>query len=436
MKQGVLILIERFGIGGIETHVGAIASSLGDQYDFYIAANNGTNIGYFKKLFKDVLLLSGNNLSENIDLLEKFLKDKNIQIVHVHQYGVFHEAIYVALTHKIRLFVTNHGYLYPIDSWREELGNSRLVFWSNYVFKLADGVSAVSSKQKEFWQKEFPILKNKIVVTHNCVNVDDYKTTEVFSNQRFLMTVRLDGDKLPLIEGAVKFIDSLRAFPGFESSTLVIAGSGAESSMLKEKYKTCEHINFIGEYDDISDELSKSFALIGTGRSALEAIAAKRHVILSGLFGFHGFLTDEKLKLGMLANLTGKNLESEDVTKAAKEFASLSSLQREEVINKCYKIVRDDYGINRIRSEINKLYCVKMSAYPQSSDIMKDYLSTERLAFECRMRLFETEAKSTREVEDCKYSLMMKERVLNDIIGSRSWKFLSKLRFLVYGKDR
>jgi len=309
-KINVIYVIERFGIGGVETLIYKIARNL-DRKFFYptiIALNDyedkNVEEQIISSLTKDnieTLKPSGstkNSRFRKILFIKKNLKEREDFIIHTNSSII--NSILATWGKNIPMVHTYHGI-----GW----GKKDRIVYRFFMKKRFKKIVAVSNAVKQDIKKTIGIEESKIEVIYNGIEIEKFRVNPTTKkspdndskavNLLFLGRLVNSKDPLTLLE-AFKFLN-------FENVKLFIVGDGPLMKQLKEfvvKHNLKEQVVFLGAInnDEVpqilwdTDVFVMSSLSEGLSISLIEALAAAKPLILSNILSFQETLGLHDLK--------------------------------------------------------------------------------------------------------------------------------------------
>ena len=366
-KKKVLMTLMRLDIGGAETHVLELSLELKRQgFDVVVASNGGVYVPALEaagiRHYKvPMYTKSPGKVMRSLSLLRRIIRTEKIDIVHAHGRipaflcGIlsrFMPFTFVTTAHWV--FKTSHGLKY-ISDWGEK-------------------VVAVSEDIKTYLMDNYRINPTDIFVTINGIDTDKFspeaETADIIrefglseDSTKIVYISRMDEDRalvaFHLVEVAPRLLEKQ---PDLE---IVIVGGGNVFDKLKEKADAANRAagrNFItltGGRSDIYKFANLGDIFVGVSRSALEAMACAKPVIVAGNEGYIGIFDEDKLAVGIDTNFCCRGLEASspelllrDLTvlleNAAEENARLGSYGRE--------LIKKEYSVSRMAGDAVKMY--------------------------------------------------------------------------------
>ena len=237
-----------------------------------------------------------------ISKLRKIVRDKNIDIIHAHDYKTNLFAALLAITDKIIPLTTAHG-------WTGHSRKEHVYYWADKILlKRFPKIIAVSSEiREEFLRKG--IAGNKVEVILNGIDPDAFKR----DGSRCIAareTLRLPLEKIVIgsagrLEPQKNYDFLLDVFTELSEKNknifLIIAGDGSLKAHLESRVKQLnieENCRLLGHQPDISlihhalDIYVQSSDYEGTANSVLEAMAFETPIIATDVGGTSELIRD------------------------------------------------------------------------------------------------------------------------------------------------
>lgn len=324
----VLLLTDRMGTGGAETHIAQLARGL-------------------RAADVDVTLLSeGGRLAKRLE--EEGIPQKYLSLFSRNPFRL------ILARRQIRRLVQTEGFeilhaharvpaflLRGCERWRLPDGRSPvaivtaharfedkrlLSYWGKRTL-------AVSEDIRLHLCKRYRLPAESIRVISNGVDCETFSPPQDFRKPneptRILFASRMDADcsigALLLCRVAP---DIYRDFPNIR---ITLAGGGSECERLCETADTVnralgvELIRVIGLCEDMPSLLREQDIFVGVSRCAMEAGACGCAVILCGNEGYGGILSSKNAKAAMLSNLCGRDAERPDEEALERDLRTLLS---------------------------------------------------------------------------------------------------------------
>ena len=353
--KNILICLERLDIGGVETFTIAQVKEYAKRgIKCYVLSQGGLLERKLKDLKNVELINFKFNIENRIDYeeiekIEKLIKNKKIDSICIHQYPCIPYLLPLIFKYNIPYMAYIHSTVEGTFEWYMKTYPMYHVLFPMY-FKNASQIVAVTEKTKKENSKLFNIDLSKYKVINNSLDFSEYEDLKINNNlkkiNKFMYFGRLAVEKEKSIIAAIDFFKDYKEIFN-ENATLKIVGDGALLESLKEEYE-CEYIKFTGAVADTIKELNKTDAVIGVDRCILEGIAAKRIAIISSYSGNISLVTPKIMEKEIEEKFSGKSLDDnkEELTKYSKE-------ELKEIIKTNYKMIENKLSIsNSIITEL------------------------------------------------------------------------------------
>ena len=313
----VLMTLMRLDIGGAETHVLELSLELKRQgFDVVVASRGGVYVSELeaagiRHYEVPMHTKSPGKVLRSLSLLRKIIRDEKIDIVHAH--GRIPAFLCGILARFMRFtFVTTAHWVFRTDRGLK------------YISDWGEKVVAVSEDIKTYLMDNYHINPTDIFVTINGIDTNKFSpeadTSDIIkefglseSSPKIVYISRMDEDRalvaFHLVEIAPKLLEMK---PDLE---IVIVGGGNVFDKLKEKADAenqaagKNYITLTGGRSDIYKFANLGDVFIGVSRSALEAMACQKPVIVAGNEGYIGIFDEDKLAVGIDTNFCCRGLE-------------------------------------------------------------------------------------------------------------------------------
>lgn len=363
----ILMTLTRFDIGGAETHVLELSLELKRMGYYVVVASNG---GVYEKNLADAGIhhykvpmhsKSPSKVRESLKLLKNIIKDENIEIVHAHGRipaflcGILKKTMdftFVTTAHWV--FDTSHGLKY-ITNWGEK-------------------VVAVSEDIKKYLMDNYKVNPTDIYVTINGIDTDKFSKSAQFSDileefsleqntKKIVYISRMDEDRAQVAFHLAEIVPELvKINPDIE---VVIVGGGNVFEKLKNQVNEINarlgkrYIVLTGARTDIYKFAALSDIFVGVSRSALEAMACEKPVIVAGNEGYLGIFGEDKLENAINTNFCCRGLVASSPELLLADLKTL--LQNEENENERLgtfgrNIILEKYSLSKMAGDCEKMY--------------------------------------------------------------------------------
>lgn len=340
--MNILMALSQLEITGAEVYATTIADELIERGNkVYIVSDTlttPTKAEYIKLEFNKRSLLKR---IEHIKFLCKFIKEKNIQIVHAHSRASSWSCQIACKLVGIPLITTTHG--------RQPIHFSRKL-----IKAFGDHSIAVCENIKKHMVNDIGFSENKISVILNPVNYKKLDLEKKVNDKKVISIVgRLSGPKGDVAYDLLEILSQDELLSKYK--VRLIGGKELPERFLKFKEKDIE---FIGYVPNIQEKIFESDIVIGAGRVAFEALLNKTSLIAVGETEYMGFINKENLSKSLASNFGDigfmkypkirKDILLDDIKKALE----LSENEKEELKN----IILKETNLKNIVDKIERKY--------------------------------------------------------------------------------
>lgn len=363
----ILLATMQLGIGGAETHIVELAKELKRQGHTVIVVSNGGE--YVAELDKakikhyKVPLQNKNplNIVKSSKLLRKIIITEKVDIVHSHAripsfiIGRLHKRLkfpYVTTAHWV--FNTGYGLKY-ITNWGEK-------------------TVAVSEDIKKYLMDNYSVPEGDIRVTINGIDTEkfsertdceDIKSELRIKSDDTVITYisRLDESRSLAAKQLIEIVPELDS--KIQNLKVIIVGGGDDFdnvvSLAKAANKKIgrETIVLTGGRTDINKLVAPCELFIGVSRSALEAMAAKKPVIIAGNEGYIGLFDESKLKISIDTNFCCRGCEmssGELLKRDILRYFEMDKNQQKALGEYGRMLIKKEYSVKRMADDTLKVY--------------------------------------------------------------------------------
>lgn len=347
--MNILMALSQLEITGAEVYATTIADELIKRGNkVYIVSDTlttPTKAEYIKLEFNKRSLLKR---IEHIKFLCKFIKEKNIQIVHAHSRASSWSCQIACKLVGIPLITTTHG--------RQPIHFSRKL-----IKAFGDYSIAVCENIKKHMVNDIGFSENKISVILNPVNYKKLDLEKKVNDKKVISIVgRLSGPKGDVAYDLLEILSQDELLSKYK--VRLIGGKELPERFLKFKEKDIE---FIGYVPNIQEKIFESDIVIGAGRVAFEALLNKTSLIAVGETEYMGFINKENLSKSLASNFGDigfmkypkieKDILLNDIEKALK----FSENEKEELKNIIFKETNLKNIVDKIERKYFSLYVNK-----------------------------------------------------------------------------
>ncbi|MCL2702031.1 MAG: murein biosynthesis integral membrane protein MurJ [Defluviitaleaceae bacterium] len=399
----ILMVTMSLNIGGAETHILELCRALRRRGVNVCAASSGGK--YAEELVSCGIPHYTVPLSRKRPwsvltayfTLKRIIRENGINIVHAHARIPAFICGFVCRKMKARFVTTAH--------W---VFNTKFPY--NLLSDWGQASLAVSESIKDYLIENYGYEPGRIIVTTNGIDTDKFRPetdggellTEFGldpAKKRIVSLSRLDGWRNPANPDTVRagaFLAALgliNAAPDLENARpgeleIIIVGSGdsfneiTEAAAAANKAVGRKMVITAGSRTDVNRFLGRDVTdlFVNVSRSALEAMAAERPVILAGNEGYMGLLTPELLEEAAESNFccrggypqTSKELLVKDILAALdlsdEELAKIGACGRE--------FVKNNYSVERMTDDALELYGIVSRPMKRYDAVLSGYYGT------------------------------------------------------------
>ncbi|MDI3298902.1 MAG: glycosyltransferase family 4 protein [Bacillota bacterium] len=363
--QRILLAAMALELGGAETHVVSLARALRRRgLEVEVASSGGRLAGRLEEsgIPHHFLPLASRRpwqLGHAVRGLRGLVLRRGIELVHAHARIPAWVADRALAGSGVPLLTTYHG-LYN-DGW----------FWRR-VTRWGDLAIAVSEDVRDHLVRRLGADPARVVVVPNGIDLDEYAFSpseeappelDLPAGAPVVLHVsrlsEFTETALALAAAAPALADRL---PG---ARILVAGTGSRLEQVRQAAGEANRragqnvMQVLGARWDVPALLGRAWVAVGVGRSALEAMAAARPVIISGNGGYGGILSEERLADFEAHNFTARGFGRP--VEAADLLPDLVRLLGDEALRGRLgamgrETVHDRYSIERTAAQVEELY--------------------------------------------------------------------------------
>lgn len=367
MGYKILMALNGLDIGGAETHTVELSLELHRRgYEVILASNGGTYVSKLEEAGLRHYQVPLNRrkagaMRTSQKMLEQIIREEKPDIVHAHARIPAYLIGRLQKKLKFAFVTTDHAV------FQSSFLADRMTDWGDYTV-------AVSQDTKNYLMEKFGVPEDHILVTINGIDTNRFSpetSAEPIAaelglnlNRPVLGTVsRLDPTSSKaatlLLENAPALAEKI---PGLQ---FVIVGGGGEFEKLKElaarqnEAAGAPYIHMTGPRTDVDQILAVCDCFVGVGRSALEAMATEKPVILAGNRGYQGILTPDNLEDASSRNFGCRNaqpLEGEPLCRDVVSLLQMSGEEKQKLGSFGRSVVLERYSVSRMVDDYEKVY--------------------------------------------------------------------------------
>ena len=354
-------------IGGAETHIVELAKQLRLMgHDVLVVSNGGVYVPELQQagIRHYQAPLHRRNLGcmrRSMHVLREVIQSEQPDVVHAHARipgflcGLLHRKMNFP-------FVTTAHWVFQTDGLLRYLTD-----WGQRTIAVSDDI-------KEYLVREYKLSPEQISVTINGIDTD--KFSPEISGEGVLAEFgldparpvvsyvsRMDEDRALVARQLIEIAPELdRAVPGVQ---MLIAGGGNVFKPLKEQADAVnaqvgrKMIAMTGPRTDINEIAAAGDVFVGVSRSALEAMAAGKPVIVAGNEGYHGLFGPDKLEQARLGNFCCRGMEQSTPERLLNDLIhalNLSPEEKKQAGQYGRQVIFDHYSVRRMAQDCLDMY--------------------------------------------------------------------------------
>ena len=369
----ILLATDSMKVGGAETHIYELARQLKSR-------------GHFVMLFSEGGALADRLEREGILQVQAPLRTKNPLVLRK-SYGVLLRAIEHNRIGVLHAHARTPAFLCHLAAQKKQLPlvvSDHAKFVNSNPFMKAmtrwgDKTLAVSEDLKRYLIDTYPRVTEKSVsVTVNGINADTfrdrsddtdhtaalYRELGIPDGRRMILSVsRLDRTAYlcvyELLDIAPKLCER------FPDTVVVIVGGGELLEEVRRKVSevnaVCgrEYVVLTGPRSDVHRFCGACAAFVGCARSALEAAACEKPVVIAGNGGLLGLLTLEQYDFCTKSNFTARGIDTfplDDFLNAICAALSLKEKGAGATLRQIRENIVRDYSVQRMTEDAERAY--------------------------------------------------------------------------------
>ena len=367
MAYKILMATMGLVIGGAETHIVELSKQLKTMgYDVVVVSNGGVYVpeieaAGIRHYRAPMHRRSLGCMTASLRILSRVIRQERPDVVHAHARipgflcGILHRFMgfpFVTTAHWV--FQTGGGLRY-------------LTNWGQRTIAVSDDI-------RDYLIREYGVPEQHIRVTINGIDTD--KFSPQVSGERVLAEFgldpqrpvvayvsRMDEDRALVARQLIQVAPELdRAVPGVQ---LLIAGGGNVLQELREKAGEVNRrlgrtaVVMTGPRTDINEIAAAGDVFVGVSRSALEAMAAGKPVIVAGNEGYQGLFTADKLEQARAGNFCCRGLPMSTPEQLKQDVLAALALPPEKKVELgAYgrQVIFDFYSVRRMAGDCLKVY--------------------------------------------------------------------------------
>lgn len=357
----ILMLTMSLGIGGAETHILELTRAL-------IARGHSVTVASGGGLFVEPLIASGarhidvplytkkpGSLARAYRTVAEELRKNSYDIIHAHARIPAFLGQKLARRFDIPFVTTFHGTFNPVWYWRA-------------LTRTGERTLAVSDDIRDYLMRYYGTDPEKIRITVNGIDTDAFGDAadplpDLPAGERILTVTRLDKE---CAWHAFRLIEAMPAIVSARpEARLVIVGGGDVLDEIRESADRMDEslgggrIFVLGPRGDIPKILPAADVFVGVSRAAMEAMAARLPVVLSGAQGHLGVfvpaMTEEAVETNFCCR--GRALGSaEEIAQCVITVLEKDAAARRGMGEYNRAVIAEKYSVARMCTDAEETY--------------------------------------------------------------------------------
>lgn len=385
----ILILTDRLGVGGAETHIAQLIQGLKNRgMDVLVASCGGTTADLLEEqgISQIRLPLTSHSPVRWLLLRHKIralIKREHIEIAHAHA------RIPALLIHGVR-----------------KLGCAEIVtvhakFRSGPLCRLlsrwGERSIAVSEDLRTYLHGVYQIPMQRITVIPNGIDLLRFlpkEEKEASDALHILFASRLDAD---CSRGAELICDiAPRLAESIPNLSIAIAGGGTRLPKIAERAAKINRtlgfscISVLGAVQDMPSLLQKQDIFVGVSRAALEAAACGCSVVLCGDEGYGGILEEESFWEASLSNFCARGHKMPNAQDLLCDLLKLSdsAALRQKHVADCRHLIEKWYDSSTVCEQTLTVYQKSLHTSPNTTVAIGGYFGCGNLGDDAILQAF------------------------------------------------
>ncbi|MCC5909086.1 MAG: glycosyltransferase family 4 protein [Clostridiaceae bacterium] len=314
-KLKILLPTAVLDIGGAETHVVGLAKQLkqmghepiivssGGVYVEEIKANN------IKHYYSPLNSRKISDIMTSLKVFRLIIQKEKPDLIHTHGRIAALASKLVSLLFKVPFMTTAHAFFHASGIFKY------LTFWGKEVIAISDDV-------KNYLIDQFGVDPNKITVIQNGIDINEFhpsfKEEKILeelqlkpSSKKIVYISRITGPLGDVAKTVINTAPRLNEILG--DVEIIIVGDGEQYEEIKiaaDKVNQKENlVKVVGKRTDVANIISIADVVVAVSRTALEAMAMEKPVVLAGGEGYMGVLKSTNYTVAKSTNFTGRKIE-------------------------------------------------------------------------------------------------------------------------------
>lgn len=336
MKR-VLICLEQLNIGGIETAVlTQIRVFSKHNYQVFVMSRSGIYVNQLKELgvtFIEFDYKLVNRYEVSNEFFEDIIIKYQIDEVHIHQYPCVLYWLPTLLRLKVPYIAYVHSIIEGTYEWFMEtyhIYKTAFYLFFVHAYKIICITESVKKRHIEL----FGIDSTKYLVVPNSLDFSQFSVKRsVQKIENILLVSRLCEEKRASVEYVLEFLNH-------SNFSVKVVGDGPLKDEFVNKFT---NIEFMGKTDQVVKFLEQSDLIFAVDRSALEAIAMKRLVVLCSYNGGLTFVNHTTIKKAGKENFSGMNFLDNKNGVDLDKILAITPKEYKKIVNENYDYILENF---------------------------------------------------------------------------------------------
>ena len=385
----ILILTDKLGLGGAETHIAQLALELSKRGEkVFVASCGGSTADLLEKQGIPQIRLPLNTHSPIRWLVLRhkirgIVKREKIDVAHAHARI---SALIIHGVHRLGCaeIVTVHA------KFRTGLLRRILSRWG-------ESSIAVSEDLRTYLHTVYAIPMQRITVIPNGIDLAHFSPKVKVRKDRglrILFASRLDTDCSLGAELLCEIAPTLAKH--IPKLTVTIIGGGKKMPGIAERAEKINAelgfpcISMHGALQDVAPLLREGDIFVGVSRAALEAAACGCSVILCGNEGYGGVLTEESFFEASLSNFCARDSQKPTAELLLRDVLALASSpeQRKRNATEYRQLLKEHYDAESVCQKTLDVYQKSLHLFPRASVVIGGYFGCGNLGDDAILQAF------------------------------------------------
>ena len=363
----VLMTTMGLEIGGAETHILEAAKALKDRgVEVTVMSNGGVyakeleNYG-IRHIWAPMHSKKPWYVKKAYGILKDLLDRERFDVIHAHARIPAFLCRGLAKKYQTRFVTTAHLTFKVNALWK------KIAAWGERTVAVSDDI-------KQYLIDNYGLCPDNITVTVNGINTDTYHpaldwsaAAEEFSlspeKRRIVAVSRMDKDR----SAAAVCLAELapRIYKQFPDTELLLVGGGDDFARLEKTAKRAnkeigfDYVKLTGARTDVNRLIASATVFVNVSRSALEAMAMAKPVILGGNEGYLGIFRRDKLQMALDTNLCCRGCPPLNAETLLADLTTLLQMQDRELEalgQDNREIMREYFSVDRMARDYLAMY--------------------------------------------------------------------------------